>query len=225
MSERVRVLVIDDQNISRGFFELYIQASTRYALVKSLPAAEIAVEFVDRHEVDLIVMDVMMRHGIDGLTAAERIKAKHPEIRIIIATSNAEADWEAKARAIGVESFWYKEYSEVSILEVMDRTMVGESVYPSDPPRVAFGKATRVDLTELELDVLRELTNARTNEEIADRLGIAANTVKRHIQNLMDKTGFDNRIDLAMNAKQIGLVVSEEDRRKDRDRGLKEGRP
>ena len=198
--------------MSRGFFELYVRASTKYELVKALPAAEIAVEYVDRHEVDLIVMDVMMRHGIDGLTAAGRIKAKHPEIRIIMATSNAEAEWEAKARAIGVESFWYKEYSEVSILEIMDRTMAGESVYPSDSPKVEFGKALRVDLTERELEVLRELTNARTNEEIAARLGISVNTVKRHIQNMMEKTGFYNRIDLAMNAKALGLVVSEETR-------------
>ena len=75
-----------------------------------------------------------------------------------------------------------------------------------------FGKATRHDLTERELEVLRELTGSLTNEEIAARLHISVNTVKRHLQNIMAKTGFDNRLELAMNARLLGLVVSDKDR-------------
>ena len=71
---------------------------------------------------------------------------------------------------------------------------------------------TRADLTDRELDVLRELTGSLTNEEIAERLNISANTVKRHIQNIMEKTGFESRLDLAMNAKALGLVVHDNDR-------------
>ena len=92
--------------------------------------------------------------------------------------------------------------------------MAGESVYPGDMPKVRFGSVTRADLTERELDVLRELTGSLTNEEIAERLNISPNTVKRHIQNIMEKTGFGNRLELAMNAKALGLVVNEEDRRR-----------
>ena len=92
--------------------------------------------------------------------------------------------------------------------------MAGESVYPSDPPKVPFGKVNRTDLTERELEVLRELTASLTNEEIAERLHISANTVKRHLQNIMEKTGYDSRLDLAMNAKSLGLVVNEHERTK-----------
>ena len=117
-----------------------------------------------------------------------------------------------RPREIGVESFWYKEYDEHSIQEIMDRTMAGESVYPGDPPRVPFGNITRSELTERELDVLRELTASLTNEEIADKLHISVNTVKRHLQNILEKTGFESRLALAMNAKSLGLVVSENER-------------
>lgn len=89
MSNKTKVLVVDDQNMSRGYFELYVKASTNYELVKSLPTADAAVTFCDWHEVDLIVMDIMMRYGIDGLTAAERIKKRHPKIKIILATSTS----------------------------------------------------------------------------------------------------------------------------------------
>ena len=54
-----------------------------------------------------------------------------------------------------------------------------------------------------------------TNEEIADKLQISVNTVKRHIQNIMEKTGFESRLDLATNAKLLGLVVSDRDRLKE----------
>ena len=97
----------------------------------------------------------------------------------------------------------------------MERTMNGESVYPADQPNVPFGKVTRSELTDRELEILRELTASMTNEEISEKLNISVNTVKRHIQNIMEKTGFESRLDLATNAKQLGLVVSDKDRIKE----------
>ena len=94
----------------------------------------------------------------------------------------------------------------------MDRSMNGERVYPGDQPKVPLGKNTRADLTDRELEVLRELTGSLTNEEIAEKLNISVNTVKRHLQNIMEKSGFVSRLELAMNAKSLGLVVSDLDR-------------
>ena len=153
-----------------------------------------------------------MQDGIDGLTAAEMIKQKHPEVKIILTTSTSETSWEQKAKDAGIESFWYKEYDEHGLLEIMERTLNGESIYPADEPNVPFGKITRADLTDREIEILRELTASRTNEEIAESLVISVNTVKRHIQNIMEKTGFESRLELAMNAKSIGLVVNDSDR-------------
>ena len=213
MKDRTRVVVVDDQNISRAFFEMYVRAANNYVLAAALRSAQDAAVYVDEHDADLIILDVMMQTGIDGLTAAQIIKKKHPEIKIVIATSASETSWESKARAIGVESFWYKEYDDHSLIDIMDRTMAGESVYPGDAPRVPFGKVTRADLTDRELEVLRELTNSLSNEEIAEKLFISPNTVKRHIQNMMEKTGFSSRLELAVNARSLGLVVSDDDRR------------
>ncbi len=209
---KVKVVVVDDQNISRGFFEMYVRAAVDYELVAGLRTAESAIDFADKHEIDLMIMDVMMQDGIDGLSAAAQIKQKHPEIKIILTTSTSETSWEKKAKDAGIESFWYKEYDEHGLLEIMERTLNGESIYPADEPKVPFGKITRADLTEREIEILRELTASMTNEEIADKLQISVNTVKRHIQNIMEKTGFESRLDLAMSAKSIGLVVNDSDR-------------
>lgn len=212
MSEKTRVLVIDDQYVSRSFFELQVQMSENYELAASLANAEKAIAWCNENPVDLVIMDVMMKYGLDGLTCAKIIKNNNKSIKIILTTSTAEAEWIDKARNIGIESFWFKEYSEMSLTEVMDRTMNGESVYPDDPPNPEFGDTTKTDLSKRELDVLRELTRNLTNEEIARELQISEFTVKRHIQNMLDKTGYKNRLDLALNAKALGLVVSETDR-------------
>ena len=216
MGERIQVVVVDDQYLARGFFESLVRMSERYELAASLPMAEQAVEWCLDHPADLVIMDVMMKHGLDGLTCARSIKANNPEVRIILATSTAEAEWIGKARRAGVESFWFKEYSAISLTEVMDRTMAGESVYPDSLPNPEFGEALKADLTDREQAVLRELTRNHTNEEIAGRLNISVNTVRTHIQHMLEKTGFKNRVDLAVNAKALGLVVHDEDRMENR---------
>ena len=197
---KTRVVVADDQNISRGFFEMYVRASSNYELAAGLRTAQAAIDYVDKNQADLVIMDVMMQEGIDGLSAAAKIKQSHPEIKVILTTSTSETSWEQKAKDAGIESFWYKEYDEHGLMEIMDRT------------KVPFGKITRDDLTDREIEIIRELTASKTNEEIADKLHISVNTVKRHIQNIMEKTGFESRLDLAMSAKSTGLVVSDSDR-------------
>ena len=181
---------------------MYVRAAGRYELAASLRTAQEAVDYVDVHEADLLILDVMMQEGIDGLTAAGLIKQKHPELKIILTTSTSETSWEDKAREIG----------DHSLIEIMDRTSEGKSVYPAEPPEVNFGRIRRSDLTERELDVLRELTASLTNDEIADKLHISVNTVKRHLQNIMEKTGFASRLELAMNVRMLGLVIHDDER-------------
>ena len=212
VSEKTKVVIVDDQYVARGFFEMYVKMSPEYELAASLSSAEQAVNFCRNNPVDLVIMDIMMKHGLDGLTCAEMIKTNNPEIRIILATTTAEYQWIEEAKKAKIESFWFKEYSEQPLLEIMDRTMKGESVYPGKPPNPEFGDTRKVNLTDRELEILRELTTNRSNEEIAEKYCISLFTVKRHIQNMLTKTGYKNRLELAVNAKALGLVVHEDDR-------------
>ena len=213
MGTPIRVVIADDQYVARGFFEMYIKAAAKYELTASLATAELAVNFCRTNPVELVILDVMMKRGLDGLTCAETIKRNNPHVRVIVATSTAESRWIEQARQAGIESFWFKEYDERSLLEVMDRTMQGESVYPGSQPDPEFGSVRKSDLTDRELEILRELTTNRSNEEIAEKYGISVFTVKRHIQNMLNKTGYTNRLELAVNAKALGLVVHDDDRK------------
>ncbi|HAG68605.1 response regulator transcription factor [Oribacterium sp. NK2B42] len=202
-----KVLICDDQNISRRLFELFVSHSDRYEMVASIPSARAADTYCARFQVDLVLMDVVMKDGSDGLEAAARIKKNYPDTRVIIVTSMPEASYLERAKEIGADSFWYKELENEPLLEVMDRTMDGERVWPVAVPAVAIGMISSKDFTPSELMVLREVTRGSSNEEIAEALHLSVATVKTHINHMMQKTGFRNRTELAIEARVSGIVI------------------
>ena len=213
MERPARVVIVDDEMISRGYMELFIKPSKKYEIAASLPFARDALEWCAKNELpELVIMDVMMADGPDGLTAAGELKKRYPRTKLIIATSMADMDWLGKAREAGIESFWFKTYSELSLLEVMDRTMAGESVYPEKAPGISLGRLPVSSLTRQQRSILRLLTEGRSNREIAEQLYLSPNTVKDYLDDLMDKADIHSRTALAAQASRLGIVVSEADR-------------
>lgn len=206
--KKTRVMIVDDQYISRQLFALYIQASEKYELVRQVESASLADAFVLKEPIDLILMDILMNDGSNGLDAAEKIKKKRPNIKIIAVTSMPESSWINRAKSIGIDSFWYKEVSKETIIEIMDRTMVGESVYPDTIPVVQIGNIRSSEFTDREIEVLRVMIKGISNAEIAKELGITENTVKQHIKHMMEKTGCKSRTELAIEARISGIVVN-----------------
>ena len=216
MTEPYKVVIVDDEMISRGYMELFIKPSRRYEIAASLPFAADALAWCrENTPPDLVILDVMMASGVDGLTAAGEIKRRYPRVKVIVTTSMADTDWLEKAREAGVESFWFKTYSEMSLLEVMDRTMAGESVYPGAPPGVALGDLPAKDLTHQQRNILRLLVEGLSNREIGERLFLSPNTVKDYLDDLMEKSGIHSRTALVAQASRLGIVVSDADRMKD----------
>ena len=204
---KYKVMIVEDQTMPRQLFELRVQSSERFEVAISIDNAAMADIYCLKYPVDLILMDVITRNGESGLDAAARIKRAFPKIRIVIVTSMPEYSYLSRARAIGVESFWYKEGQRESLMEIMERTMNGESIYPDATPELRLGLASSYDFTERELEVLREMTGGDTNQEIAERLHMSVATVKTHILNMLGKTGFRNRTELAVRARESGLVI------------------
>ena len=201
------VLIVDDQIVPRQLFESIIASSENYEVAGSIASARVADGYCARGGVDLILMDVVMNDGLSGLEAAARIKRAYPKIRIIIVTSMPDALFLRRAREIGVDSFWYKEVQSRPMLEVMDRTMAGEHVWPDRAPVTKLGLCDSTELTERELEVLRTLSEGLTDREIAQRLHLSVTTVRFHVENLMGKTGLSTRTELAVNAVRSGLTV------------------
>jgi len=91
----------------------------------------------------------------------------------------------------------------------MDRTMEGERIYPDSTPSLKLGDTVSKKLSERELEVLRLVVAGETDAAIAEKLYMSIRTVKQHIQSMRDKTGFRNRTELAVRARESGLVIND----------------
>ena len=203
----IRVLIVEDAPMERQLLELYVKQSGQYELVPSVESAAFAEFCCRTTQVDLILMDVCTSLYANGIEAAEKIKRSFPHIKIIIITGQPECSFIERARKAGVDSFWYKTETAESILSVMERTIKGESIYPKSTPVLQFGYSTSDVLTERELEVLREVVAGESDAVIAEKLHMSLRTVKGHIQSMRGKTGFRNRTELAVRARDCGLII------------------
>ena len=204
---KTSVMIVEDQSMPRQLFEQFVNTSENYKLALSLSNASFAIMYLQTYHVDLILMDVITSHGSNGLLAAEDIKKHFPDIKIIIVTSMPECSYLERAKEIGIEGFWYKETSKEPILNVMDRVMNGEHVYPKTSPLIKLGLSNNREFTRRELEILRLMTGGYSNKEIAEKLNISANVVRNHIVEMMEKTGFRSRTQLAVRAREAGIVI------------------
>ena len=202
-----KVLVVDDQLVARQLFEMYLSGSPQYIIADSLSSASQVQEYVKYNRVHLILIDIIIKDGYKRIEAAAAVKKISPETKIVAVTSMVEATWLKRAEDIGIESFYHKDAPQEPIMDVLDRTMAGESVYPDTPPTVPMGLAGSEKFSERELDVLRLMTTGMSNSKIADRLNISEGTVKTYIHSMLVKTGFDNRTELALEARVRGIVA------------------
>ncbi|MBR5420634.1 MAG: response regulator transcription factor [Lachnospiraceae bacterium] len=205
----VRVVIAEDFRMIREIFEGAVEQSEGYTLAASFPTALQAVRYLEKEDAELVLMDVLIPGSMNGLDAAEQIKKMKPGVKIIIVTSMPELSYEKRAREIGVEGFWQKEVQEQSIQEIMDRVMAGEPVYPSEQPQVPIGNTLSTDFTEREIEILEELVAGASNKEIAEKLCLEVSTVKMHISNMLQKTGYHSRLELAVKARHFGIVIGE----------------
>ena len=193
-----KVLVIDDQRIAREYMENVVRSGRNYELAGSLSKADLAETVCRRNKVDLVLMDVCTHGTKDGIDAAAELRTRFPELKIIVVTSMVEESFIKRAKKAGADSFWYKEVSPEDLITVMDATMQGRQIWPGETPTVKLGITTSDDFTETEIKVLRLVCEGLEYSEIAEKLNYTKDNVKYHIRNILQKTGYANKTQLAI---------------------------
>ena len=201
------VLIVEDDPLARKLFENFIGGSENYRVEGSIDNADMAFLYCSMGKIGLVLLDIRTSMRSNGLDAAERIKERYPEIKVIIITSMPEYSYIERAREIGVDSFWYKDVIRESFMELIDRTMQGERIFPDSTPELRIGLAGSRDFSGDELEVLRELITGDDDEVIAGRLGKRPEEVSALVDSLMNKTGITHRTELAVRARDTGLVI------------------
>ena len=203
----MRVMIVEDQTMIRSLLESYFRAEDGHQIVASISGAKQAVEVCRTTQVDLILMDVQTEHRENGLTAVRQIKAMRPEIVIVVVTSLIDGAVLEEAKAAGADSLWYKDSEKNRLMEVVRQTVAGEHIFPDAPPTVEVGMAKSTEFTKTELKVLRHLLRGLSYTRIAAEMGCEMSTVKFHVANMLQKTGLENKLQLALAVSDVKLIA------------------
>ncbi len=203
----INVLIVEDSRVSREAFERQLAALPDFSVVAAIENAANAEIICLSQKIDLILMDICTADDESGLRAAEKIKQSHPQIKIIIMTSMPEQSFLRKARASGSDSFWYKELGDISLPDICEKTMRDDFVWPDATPSVKIGVVRSEAFTARELDVIRALARGGRYEEIAAALRVSPNTIKYHVKNILQKTGFRTATQLVAEVVEKRLIL------------------
>lgn len=203
----MRVMIVEDQTMIRSLLESYFREEDGHEIVASIPSAKQAIEICRGSSIDLILMDVQTEHRENGLTAVREIKALRPKTKIIVVTSLIDNTVLRQAKEVGADSLWYKDSAKNRLMEIVHRTMEGEHIFPDAPPSVEIGLAKSTEFTKTELKVLRYLMKGLSYTKIAAKMGIEMSTVKFHVSNMLQKTGLENKLQLALAVSDAKLIA------------------
>ena len=205
---KINVLIVEDNKYMLEFFAEMFRSSDRFNLAGTLRDAEQTEYFCSLNSVDLILMDVQTLHGHSGLDAAERIRQRFPSIKVVAVTSLADAGVLKKARQAGVDSLWYKDHGEDEIMDVVERTLAGENIFPDREPNVEIGEAWSDELSETQKNILRLYIRGNSYSAIGKQLFLEEATVKYHMNQMIQKCGFRTKQELIAAAIESTVITA-----------------
>jgi DNA-binding NarL/FixJ family response regulator len=208
--QSIRVLIVDDHPMVRGGLKDFIQAYDGMEPVGEALNGIEAVEFCATHEVDVVLMDMVMPL-MDGSEATRRILALDKSIKVIVLTSFHERDLVHQALKAGATSYLLKNVSAEELAGAIRAAHGGFSILAPEATQALIQANDQrpsigFDLTEKEREILTLLVKGLSNLEISNQVCISTATVKYHLTNIFTKLGAKNRVEAATIAMENDLV-------------------
>lgn len=220
----IRVAIVDDHPMVREGLRGFLQLASDIHIVKDLASADEAIDFTDNHEVDVILMDLVMPGVHDGIHAIQVIKRACPSVQLIALTSFQDSHRTLAAIEAGAISYLQKDVSPDDLLYAIRQAHQGRSVLEPTALQalIRAGNSIHQDhqatskspqapliepLTQREQEVLGALAEGKANKEIAADLGITEKTVKVHVSHILSKLGVYDRTQAIIAASRLGLIT------------------
>jgi NarL family two-component system response regulator LiaR len=209
----IRVLIVDDHPMVRNGLLNFILAYNWMETVGEARDGAEAVQFCAAHEVDVVLMDMVMP-VMDGSEATRRIMELGKPPKIIVLTSFHEQDLVQRAMNAGATSYLLKNVSSEELAEAIRAAHNGFATLAPEASKMLFHTnlpkpSTGSLLTPREREVLALLVKGETNFEISEHLFISMPTVKFHLSSLYSKLGAKNRVEAVTTALEKELVEKE----------------
>ena len=205
MSNKIKVLIADDHAIVRMGLSALLSAKKDIEVVGQSRNGEAAVRDAVRLAPDVVIMDLMMPKK-DGIAATAEIKAKRPDVKIIILTTFATSDGITKALEAGASGAILKNAENNSLVTMIRRVAAGERVLAPEVEELLQEDPPVEKLTPRQAEVLESLSRGLTNKDIARQLGISDRSVDEHVEALLQKIGASNRTEAVVIALRKHLL-------------------
>lgn len=212
----MRILIVDDHILFREGLTGLLRSQPDMEVVGECGTVREAVEMATEIKPQVILMDYSLPDG-SGLDATRAILSDQPQTRIIFLTVHDNDERMISAMRAGAKGYLLKNLSVNKLLAslraldrgeaAISRTMMARVLeeFALSTPSISAEPSPLVDLTSREIEVLQELADGITNQEIATRLYISENTVKNHIHNILEKLNLNNRREAIDFARKHGL--------------------
>ncbi len=212
---KIRVALVDDHRVVRQGLRSYFEAFGDIQIIGEASSGEEATRELERWLPDVVVMDLLMPGGIDGIETTRRIRVLSPHTQVVVLTAYADDARVVAALRAGAIGYIRKEAEPEILLGAVRAAARGQSVLdPSIAGSVlqdlVRGRLPGSELTEREMDVLRQLANGRTNKQIAEALVVGEETVKTHVGNILAKLQLAHRGQAIIYALKQGVITLEE---------------
>jgi DNA-binding NarL/FixJ family response regulator len=211
-SAKIRLLIADDHEMLRCGLRCML-ADTEVKIVAEVATGQAAVKYVREYPVDVALLDTRMPNG-DGLTALGQIKLDKPDLPVLMFSAFDNPTYVARAVALGAAGYLLKTCGREELLAAIGTVASGKTIWTREQLRRASGALAtarpvadiEVCLTQREMSVLRHIAAGLTNKQIAPLMQISCETVKEHVQHLLQKIGVTDRTQAAVWAVRKGLI-------------------
>jgi DNA-binding NarL/FixJ family response regulator len=213
---KTKILIADDHPVVVRGLRIVLDAQPDLEVAAEAGDGDEAVRLALAEDVQLAILDISMP-GRSGLQAAREITQRRPKLRVLMLSMYDYEQYLFEAMAAGASGYVLKSAVDRDLVEACRATMRGEPfLYPDGIralmreylERMRAGEAPRDLLTPREAEVVKLVAEAYTNDEIGARLGISKKTVERHRENVLEKLGMRDRVELTRYAIRRGLVAA-----------------
>jgi len=208
----IRVLLVDDHAVVRTGFRLLLQAHPGTNVVGEADSGESACKRYEELAPDVVVMDLAMP-GMGGMEALRRIRAHHPQARVLTLSAHDDPLHAQRALREGASGFLSKRSAPEALLEAITTVAAGKRYLDAELARKlalsdadGTGRSPLERLSEREFEVFVRLANGHTVQHIAEDLKLSASTIGTHLYNIKQKLGVANQSELTLIAIRHGLI-------------------
>ncbi|MFC4102267.1 response regulator [Paenibacillus xanthanilyticus] len=213
----IKILIVDDHAMVRSGMRLLLGGKDDIEVVGEASDGDEGIRAAESLRPDVILMDLSMPHGKDGLTAAAELKERMPETAVLILTMHDDDEYLFRAINAGAAGYVLKSAPHEELLTAIRSVAKGDAyLYPTATKRLMNEYVERMKrgessdvfdtLSEREKEVLALAAQGYANKEIAEQLVISVKTVETHKSNVMEKLGLKTRPELIKYAMKKGLL-------------------